>query len=92
MYSYIFSRQTSILIILFFSHIGFNPLIKVKLLPTFILEVNGLFIRNLGMIDKQDVIDNQRIITHAKLVSTSCDLIKNNPVFEIPVSKDRKTF
>jgi hypothetical protein len=67
-------------------------LIKVKLLPTFILEVNGLFMRNPRAINKQDVIDNQRIVTHTKLVSTSIDLIKNNPVFEVPVFKDRKTF
>jgi hypothetical protein len=43
-------------------------------------------------INKQDVINNQRINTLSKPGGTSIDLIKNNPFFEILAAEDRENF
>ena len=48
--------------------------------------------RNRITIDKQDVINNQRINTLTNLGGTSIDLIKNNPVFEILAAEGCENF
>jgi hypothetical protein len=48
--------------------------------------------KDMSAINKHYIINNQRISTLTELVGTSIDFIKNNPVFEIPASKDGKTF
>jgi hypothetical protein len=48
--------------------------------------------RNMITINKQDVINNQRIKALTGLSGTFVDKNRNNPFFEIPVTEDRENF